>query len=360
MAKNDKQKHQGMINTQQTAFQDPMNQVRDQLNTTQNRFSNNYDTGVAKNFGSYDDIMRGYQGVVDDAASGKFRKKGYGGSDYNPQTIEAGPDPFKSYGGYDEFSRTGGFSEGDKQNMRERAIAPTRAVFQSNLRNINRQKALQGGYSPNATAAIAKSAREQSQAAADATVNSNADIAQMVQSGRLAGLGGMSGIEGQRYNRDFDIKKFNAGQQNWADENRGADRRFGYSNQEDPMANRLAALQGMTGLYGTTPAMAQLFGDQVLKNQGQILDAQGLQGQWGQNQIGNQFQNSQIKGNFGQVMDNVNSMMQPIANVGSLMTGVPNIWGQKQQRPMLPSGPGYGTYMDPSKFGQQVPVGGYR
>lgn len=310
MAKNDKKKHQAQIDTQGQTWDRGMSNLNNTLGQTQNAFMGNYNQGTGMNMGSYNDIMGMYKGIYDDEASGRGGRggpPGYGGSTYTPQTIEGGPDPFASYGGYTEFSKTGGLSEGDQANMRARGIAPTRAIYQNAIRQINRNKALQGGYAPNAIAALAKNKREMSQEISDANINTNAGIAQMVQQGKLAGLGGMSGIEGQRYNRDFDIKKFNAGQQNWAEENRGADNRFGAghaaSTWRDPNANRLAALQGMTSLYGATPGMANLFGGQVLQNQGQMMDAQRMQGDWGQNQINQQQNNSQIKGNFRQFMD---------------------------------------------------------
>lgn len=318
MAKGDKQKHQNQMDTQQKAWDSSMGDTRNTLTGTQNKFMGNYDTGVGKNFGSYDQIMNNYQDLYNNAGSGG----GYGGDQrfghgsYTPQTYDY-TDPFNSYGGYSEFSKTGGFSEADKQNMRERNIAPTRSIYDSAQRGIDKQRALQGGYSPNYTAAKAKSARDMSQQISDINVASNAGIAEMVQKGRLAGLGGMSNIEGQRLGAEIDKNKFAALQKNWAEEQTGADRRFGASMYEDPMKYKLAALQGMTGLYGTTPAMAQLFGDQVLKNQSQILTGQEMQGGWGQNQINNQYQNAQIPSTFQNVMSNIGTGLKYAGQIGA-------------------------------------------
>ena len=334
MAKGDKSRHQKQIDTQGKTFDTGMTNYQNTLGGSQNTFMNNYNTGVGKNMGSYDEIMQGYRGIMDDPTLANSWKNNPGASfspgTYTPQSYNYS-DPFNSYGGFTEFSKTGGLSDANQADMRARGIAPTRAIYQNAIRGINRQKALQGGYSPNATAALAKNKREMSQQITDANIGVNSDIAKMVQSGRLAGLQGMYGVEGQRLGAEVDKNKFGALQKNWAEEQTGQDRRFGAnlaaSSYRDPNDQKLQALHGMTGLYGSTPGMAATFGNQVLQNQNQLGDAMRMQGDWGQNQIGNQFQNSQIAGNFGQAMNNINSAIQPIANIGGMMTGMGNIWG---------------------------------
>jgi hypothetical protein len=93
--------------------------------------------------------------------------------------------------GYRQFAQTGGFSPEDLANIRARSMSPVRAVYANALQNVNRQRALQGGYSPNYGALTARLAREQSMSQADAAINREANLAEMVQRGRLAGLGGM-------------------------------------------------------------------------------------------------------------------------------------------------------------------------
>jgi hypothetical protein len=108
------------------------------------------------------------------------------------------------YGPYDEvlsgyrgFAETGGFSPEDLANIRARAISPIRATYANAQREVNRNMALQGGYSPGANVLKARMAREQGQAGAEATTAAEADIAKMVQEGKLAGLGGMAGLVGR-------------------------------------------------------------------------------------------------------------------------------------------------------------------
>lgn len=96
--------------------------------------------------------------------------------------------------GYSDFANTGGFSPADLANIRARAVSPVRAVYANAQRNVNRQKAVQGGYSPNYTAAMSRMAREQSSTASDAATNAEAGISEQVQQGKLAGLQGLSGL----------------------------------------------------------------------------------------------------------------------------------------------------------------------
>lgn len=65
---------------------------------------------------------------------------------------------------------TGGLSVNENA-LRERAIAPTRGLFEAGKRNLERQKALQGGYAPGYGAQMLALSRGQSQAASDAALS---------------------------------------------------------------------------------------------------------------------------------------------------------------------------------------------
>jgi len=62
--------------------------------------------------------------------------------------------------------------------IRERAIAPTRGLFEAGKRNVERNKALQGGYAPGYGAQMLALARGQSQAGADASLSAENEINQ--------------------------------------------------------------------------------------------------------------------------------------------------------------------------------------
>ena len=225
---------QNQGNYQQQRFESQVDPMMDQ-------FAQNYGRGTEQGFKDYGSIMSQYKGVAN--APGHT-------------------DPFNSYAGYQDFSKTGGYSPTDISGMRARGVSPIRAAYSNAEREVGRQRSLQGGYSPNATATLAKMAREQGQAGSDAAGNVEAQLAQMKQQGKLAGLSGMQGIEGQRLNAQFQDRN-----------------------------TQLNAIQGQAGLYGATPGMASTFGNQLnssVGTSGQFgldlmrndIAGQGLPGQW--------------------------------------------------------------------------------
>jgi len=202
-----------------TAIAEQTNRFNQQQGPMVNNMAMNYGRATEANYGDYTDVMNNYRDIASGGA-GSYADiagggGGGGGGGYSAFTVSPGragyADPFKSYGGYEEFSKTGGFSEGDIANMRARGVAPVRAAYANAEREVGRQRSLQGGYAPNAIAAQVKMAREQGQGMADAMQGVEAGLAQQRQQGRLAGLGGMSNIEGQRLGADVDISKFNTG-----------------------------------------------------------------------------------------------------------------------------------------------------
>lgn len=115
-------------------------------------------------------------------------------SSHSSKTVFSGmPTTFKAF---QNFSQTGGFSPEDLANIRARAVSPVRAVYANAQREVNRQRSLQGGYSPGFGVLQARMAREQGQGISDAGINAEAGISEMVQKGKLAALQGMAGTEG--------------------------------------------------------------------------------------------------------------------------------------------------------------------
>lgn len=95
-------------------------------------------------------------------------------------------------GGYRNFAESGGFSPQDITNIRARSNAPIRAMYQQGMDEIDRSKNLSGGYAPNFAPAMAKMQREQSYRIGDQSLNTEAELANQIRTGRLAGLGGLS------------------------------------------------------------------------------------------------------------------------------------------------------------------------
>lgn len=107
-----------------------------------------------------------------------------------------------SFAGFQDFAKSGGFSAADLANIRARAVSPVRAVYARAQENVNRQRSLQGGYSPGFGVLQARMARQQGQGISDAATNAEASIAEMVQQGKLAGLQGMAGTEARSSTSD--------------------------------------------------------------------------------------------------------------------------------------------------------------
>jgi hypothetical protein len=220
------------------------------------------------------------------------------------------------YAKFKSFSDTGGYSGNDIANLRSRGAAPVRAAYANAEKEVGRQRALQGGYSPNATATLAKMAREQSQQGADAMQNVEAGIVNQRNANMLSGASGMKGIGDSRLNAQMDANKFNAQMQ------------FNEGAQNQGM--RLNALQGMTSLYGATPGMASTFGNQA-------LDAVNSGGNFGINLMNAENEGQKLPGQFDTTMNRV-------GQVGNLAATVANpIMNYYQNRTKKGTGGGLGT-----------------
>ncbi len=190
-----------------------------------------YDAAVGQQAKDYDSIM------------GKYNDY------YNKLSTSATPgytqssDSAASLAKLRELSDTGGYSAGDINALRERGISPIRSVYASANRDVDRQRVLQGGFSPNYNAVKSKMAREMSNQIADQMNDVNAGIAERQAGNRLSAAvayGSNAQSENELRNR--------------------------YTFQGEQLQGD--ALRGMTSLYGTTPALAQLFGSQALQGAG--------------------------------------------------------------------------------------------
>lgn len=64
-------------------------------------------------------------------------------------------------------------------SVRARALSPARAAYSNAMRNVNRQRALQGGYSPGYQTAISRMQRQQGQQLSDSAINAEAAVQEM-------------------------------------------------------------------------------------------------------------------------------------------------------------------------------------
>lgn len=186
------------------------------------------------------------------------------------------------YNRYSQFADTGGYSQQDLGNIRSRALSPIRSAYSSAQQGLERQRSLQGGYSPGMSTAISRMAREQGQLGSDIAGNTEASIAEMVNQGK----------------------------------------RFGVS--------------GMQSSYGTTPGLSNMVGQQMLQSQGQQLTAAGLQNQLSLGMTGAQQNLASIPGNVDSTLGTIGR----IGNVAGMVGGGIYPWlGQGGSG--IPQVPGY-------------------
>ena len=292
----------------------------------------NYGRSSEANMNDYDDMMSKYRELYSGGGGGAAGGGGGGGGGafgITARTMNYN-DPFSSYKGYQDFSNTGGYSAQDMSNLRARGTAPVRAAYANAEREMGRTRSLQGGYSPNAIAAQARMAREQSQLGADAMQNVEGGIVQNRNQNRLAGLGGMSDIEKQRLAADMEIQQYNNNALMAADQsasnasahNAAASAAYD-QNQFD---NTMAALSGGTRLYGTTPGAAALFGDQAQA-------AANATGNFGIGMANATNAANQLPGQFEQNMDRFQQGANIAGQVGNVLADY-----QKKKKPAtLPS-----------------------
>lgn len=252
----------------------------------------------------YDNIMGNYDDILQDNKRQGNTKLNYVpinpvfNRQLQPQQYSRSGEMSTALSGLDEFSRTGGYSDEDISNIRERSISPIRSIYSSAQEGLRRNKVLSGGYSPNYGAVSAKMARDSSSQIGDITTKVNADIAQMIQSGKLSGLNALSSAassdnalqntiasrNAQMYN---EVEMANAEEERRvASENNKFQLMIDEANARNSQAstnNQLAATQGKQGLYSSTPALTTTFGNQVLAN-----NAQNMQAQQAANTIKNQ------------------------------------------------------------------------
>jgi hypothetical protein len=224
---------------------------------------NLYNKAVEQQAGDYGDIMKSYREQY--AKLSQLPQMQNPGT-YSPQMYNYKPtaDFQSAMSNLKNLSETGGYSEQDINNLRERGISPIRSVYANAQRNVDRQRALAGGYSPSYNATSAKMAREMSDQIANQVTNVNAGLAERIAQNKLGIAPTYASAAGQENQLSSGYGAKNVDTANEAQRfNLEMPLKIGQYNQGLSGA-ALNALQGMTSLYGTTPAMSSLFGNQAL------------------------------------------------------------------------------------------------
>jgi hypothetical protein len=174
---------------------------------------------------------------------------------------------------YQNFAETGGYSPQDVQDLRARGIAPTRAVYENAQSDIDRQRKLSGGYGPQYVAAKAKLTRDLAQGISDTNVNVNAQLADAIRSGKLAGAGGLNQTDQAQLGA---LTSILGGQGQTLNETLG----------------------GQRSLYGTAPGATQMYGSQLGQSNDQMSQISQLQNQIAQMIINGQLGRGQMPTRF--------------------------------------------------------------
>ena len=219
----------------------------------------NFAAGASTQAGDYDTIMKSYRDLA-----ANYAKNPLTAGTVTPQITpyKQSQDVTGSLANLSNLATTGGLSEGDIQNIRERDISPIRSIYANAQQNVERQRALGGGYSPNFNATQQQMARDEASAIGDRTTAANAGIAEMVQRGKLSAAPQyasaaesanrlQAGISEGDVQRAQQAGEFNVG--------------TALEAQKASRGGILGAIQGQTGLYGTTPALTSTFGNQVMQ-----------------------------------------------------------------------------------------------
>lgn len=331
MSSGDRSRTQNTLDYETNLAQGHLDPLRSEMivPTTQGMFNRSSLAGDTA-FADYGDIMGRYRGFLegkdnqlkaDQVKSERVDPYSIGYS----RTSELG-DALKGYG---EFAQTGGLDQGARADLRARGMSPIRAAYGNTMMELNRARALGGeGGTSNYAAALANAQRNLPQQLSDATQAVNADIARMVQSGRLAGLGGLSqasqadigfGQQAQLANQEAAMRARLS--------NQDAGLRAALANQTANLAagqanigTRLSGLGGMSSLYSATPGMASTFGNQVLGSTGNWLQAQQLQQQKMNSKIQGQLAHAGIPTGFQSFLGNV-------GKIGDIATGLAGLGG---------------------------------
>lgn len=312
MAKGDADRYQNLINKSTDQNQNQLNDMRSSLIPQNQALQNRYNVSADQSEKDYGNIQNGYQSFLQQAGNPNsysgysgYQNFANGGRDsvLNPQGLSAITD---AIGGYHNFADTGGYSPTDVAAIRARAQGPIRSAYDSASQNIDRQRNLQGGYSPNYGALQTKLARDSSQQMADAQTGVEASLADQIRQGKLAGLSGLSNLGGMQENAGLQLDQAN-----------NANRLSGLggltSIDVNRLGNTLNGLQGMTSAYSATPGQTNMYGNQLNQSNTNLTNIQQLQQALSQMLLGSQFNKAQVPTNFNQALGNIGQ----IANIGS-------------------------------------------
>lgn len=256
-----------VIQQAQTAYQNTQQPTANEtaFGPISDNFMTNYNNAVGQNTQDYGNIMGAYQ---------QFRE-GLGGPtkfSFDRVSAQRPKELGKAYGyldeampGYRDFAATGGYSPQDIQELRARGVSPIRAAYGNTMMELDRARSLGGGGgAPNYIAAASRAQRDLPGQMADAMTTVNAGLADSIRQGKQFGLTGISNTGSTMGG----LASSEAGRMLQAAlANQGADlqsQQMGEQSLQNLRQMQLAGLGGQASLYGTTPGMSSMFGNQAL------------------------------------------------------------------------------------------------
>lgn len=266
-------------------------QTEQEMAPLSQNFTNNYNQAAERNTADYGKMMGQYD---------QFRQSLGGPSKFDFQRVSAQrPEELnKAYGylneaapGYREFASTGGYSPTDIQELRARGTSPIRAAYGNTMMEMDRARSLGGNAgAPNYIAAASRAQRELPGQMADATTGVNAQLADAIRQGKLAGLSGITNIGSTMGG----LSSAESGRMLQADlANQGADiqtQGMGEQSLQNLRQNQLASIGGQASLYGTSPGLASTFGNQALNAYNTRAQMEQSRNQTGLGLLGMQLQ----------------------------------------------------------------------
>lgn len=240
---------------------------------------NAYRSSIPTQAENYDEIMQGYRNVLgqgsgeSDALMNQYKSLLAGMGDYQDVQYQESGEQKTAFKDLKNLVDTGGLSDAETGDLRARGVSPIRAVYANMEREMGRNRALSGGYSPSYNATAARMAREGSESIAGAVTNVNAKIAEMKQAGKLSAA--------PQYAQLANSKTQGMNNTNLANAKNKLDAAGMKGNLLQGMGSLINnknnvpmdALRGMTSLYGTTPALVNTFGNQVANQSAQTQNA---------------------------------------------------------------------------------------
>lgn len=248
-------------------------QAQDRNNSTYNTILGQLPGQIEKDNALRTDITGKYGDVFNNASAAN--NPAYGGFSEFSHTGGIRPqdeaDVNRNIGDYRDLSafgqdwmKTGGFTKQGTADFRSRGTSGIADTFAALKNNLSTNRSAQGGYNPGYTAQASKMSRDSAHTMQDARLNTEVSLADQIRQGKVAGANinatGISGAQGARMGLMDMISR---------------GKEFGLSGLaglgQNENATKLAATSGLSGLYSSSPAWQSLLAP-LLSTTGQGAD----------------------------------------------------------------------------------------